>query len=115
MVTISSVKLDRPIEFMPYINNRPLDEKLFFFMDAERVQSFISELSELGKIGLIEETLQSLCMRADGTLLKTAFPDLDAFITVAEKMKTVPKELIEALSKWKLLGADEVDIHFEQK
>ncbi|MDH1848004.1 hypothetical protein [Aeromonas caviae] len=115
MATIDSVKLDRPVEFMPYCHGEPLDNTQHFFMDAECVQPFIDELTEMGKIDLIEESLQSLWMRKDGTLLKTAFPDLDDFKSTAEKMKSIPRELAESLCKWKSLGANEIDISFEQK
>lgn len=115
MATIDSVKLDRPVEFMPYCQGDPLDDAQHFFMDAECVQPFIDELTEIGRIDLIEESLQSLWMRTDGTLLKTAFPDLDDFKSTAEKMKSIPMELVEALCKWNSLGADEIYISFEQK
>lgn len=119
MATIDSVKLDRPVEFMPYVKrgcySEPIDDAQCFFMDAECVQPFIDELIEMGRLDLIEESLQSLCMRTDGTLLKTAFPDLDDFSATAEKMKNIPRELVEALCKWKSLGANEIDISFEKK
>lgn len=119
MAKIDSVKLDRPVEFMPYVKrdcySEPIEDAQCFFMDAECVQPFIDELTEMGGIDLIEESLQSLCMRTDGTLLKTAFPDLDDFRSTAEKMKNIPRELVEAICKWKSLGANEIDISFEQR
>jgi len=118
MIEISGVRLDKPVEFAPYVArdcySEPLDNAQFFIMDADSVKPFIDELVELDAIYLIKETLQSLCERKDGTLLKTAFPDLVAFMKIGEKMKTIPKELIEALSKWESLGANELDISFEQ-
>lgn len=114
---IRFVKLDKPVEFQPYIENRRHDDRIdpsyTFKLDSELVRPFVNELAELNEIGLVTDTLQSLWTSADGTLLLTAFPDLNSFKSVVSKMNSIPNELKEMVTKWEEIGADEIFIHFE--
>ncbi|ENM5835050.1 hypothetical protein NTH44_003142 [Vibrio metoecus] len=117
---INGIKLDKPVEFIPYVNSsgcfaKPLDENEFFILDAERVKPFVDELTKLNQLHLIEETLQCLSERKDGTVLNTAFPDIKSFKSVASKMDSIPQELKELIEKWDSQGAHEIDISFELK
>lgn len=117
---VNGVKLDKPVEFMPYVNSngsfsQPLDESELFILDAEHVKPFIDELNKLDHLHLVEDTLQSLSQRKDGTLLNTAFPDIESFKLVTSEMDSIPQELKDLLEKWVSLGAHEIHINFEQK
>ncbi len=117
---INGVKLDKPVEFMPYVNSsgcfsKPLDEKEFFTLDAVHVKPFVDELTKLNQLHLIEETLQCLSERKDGTVLNTAFPDIKPFKLVASEMDSIPQELKDLLDKWDSQGAHEINIDFELK
>ncbi|MBE4253756.1 hypothetical protein O7R03_22060 [Vibrio parahaemolyticus] len=118
MTKIRGVYLDRPVEFTPYINSgcssRPINEGHTYILEAKFVEPFINELDELNQLALIKETLQSLCVKTDGTYLLTAFPELETFKSVALRMKSVPNDLMAALIKWEALGANEVNIDFVQ-
>lgn len=117
---IDNVKLNKAVEFMPYVNSsgsfsQPLDESELFILDANRVKPFIDELNKLNQLHLIEETLQGLSQRMDGTLLNTAFPDIESFKLVVSEMDSIPQELKGLLEKWVSLGAHEIHINFEEK
>ncbi len=118
-VLIKGIKQDKPVEFYPYVSrdcySEPLDDKEFYLMDASIVQSFIDELAEFGALHLITETLQCLCQRDDGTVLNTAFPEMGEFIQVAQKMQSIPKDLLDNLHRWEYLGANQIDMNFELK
>lgn len=120
MATIESVKLNKPLEFLPYVNptgcsGEPLGEDHNFILSESVVQNFVDELASLNRLDLIEETLQSLYQRKDGTPLKTAFPNIKDFRSVAAHMNSIPQELKNLLDTWVELGAHEIDIIFEAK
>lgn len=117
---IEGIKLDKAAEFRPYKNASGcfadlLDENELFILDASLVKPFINELTRLNQLDLIEETLQCLSQRNDGTVLKTAFPNIQAFKQVAIEMQSVPKQLKVLLDKWQSQGAHEIHIDFELK
>lgn len=119
MAIIKGIKQNKPVEFTPYVKSegysKPLDDKEFFILDAESVQPFIDELADLGVLHIIKDTLQCLCERSDGTVLNTAFPCLKEFISITNKMKKLPNELLDRLKEWRSLGANEIEISFELK
>jgi len=118
MATVNDVKLDKPVEIYPSktvgVTSTPLEVKPFILMPEQTVR-FINELHSLNALSLIEETLQGLAQRTDGTLLKTAFPTLAEFQNTIEKMSSLPKELLTKLSEWSDMGATEINLDFEEK
>lgn len=119
MLIHDAVKLDKPVVFAPFVNNGGYAESLKdaskFILPADDVKPFIDELVELSQLDIIEDTRQSLCQRADGTLLQTAFPILADLRAVLVEMKKAPKELLELIDVWQVAGANEVNIDFEEK
>ncbi len=117
MATLEDVKLDAPVEFSPYVNasghSRPLNTA-YFVLGSSLVKAFFDELQEKGKLEIIEDTLQGLSQRADGTLLKTAFPSLTEFKSAVQDMTSTPKKLLDLLLEWESNGANEIDIAFEE-
>ncbi|MUK94766.1 hypothetical protein GNP80_20355 [Aliivibrio fischeri] len=136
MAKITDVKLDQPVEFIPYVNTGAHSSCLVdeskeidsLIMSPDKVQFLINELTELDKLDILEETLQGISCRHDGTPLKTAFPDLIEFKVIIQHINhiyTYPvpsslyalplKELADKLSQWEKLGANEINIEFEEK
>lgn len=68
--------------------------------------------NENGLLELIEESLQSLAQRNDGTQLLTAMPYLSEVKAVFSKLSSVPNELLSLLAEWEVLGCNIVDISF---
>lgn len=116
MAKIKDVDLDLPIEFSPYQKKDCLIDWIenaeVFIMQPEDAKSFISELNENGLLELIEESLQSLAQRNDGTQLLTAMPYLSEVKAVFSKLSSVPNELLSLLAEWEVLGCNIVDISF---
>ena len=116
MAKIKDVDLDLPVEFSPYQKKDCLIDWIenteVFIMQPEDAKSFISELNENGLLELIEESLQSLAQRNDGTQLLTAMPYLSEVKAVFSKLSSVPNELLSLLAEWEVLGCNIVDISF---
>ncbi len=116
MARIKDVDLDLPVEFSPYQKKDCLIDWIenteVFIMQPEDAKSFISELNENGLLELIEESLQSLVQRNDGTQLLTAMPYLSEVKAVFSRLSSVPNELLNLLAEWEVLGCNIVDISF---
>ncbi|WP_435277349.1 hypothetical protein ACMAZF_20200 (plasmid) [Psychrobium sp. nBUS_13] len=118
MATMNNVKLDKAVEIYPSKTVGNISTSLevkSFWLTPEQAQAFVKELVDLGCIKLIEETLQGLSKRTDGTPLKTAFPTLIEFEVVAKKVTSLPSEFFVNLQEWSTQGATEVNLDFEEK
>jgi len=117
MATLNDVYQDKPIEFMPYYtegsHSKPVCDESVFLNEVES-QRFCDSLASADQKLLVEETLQGLCQRNDGTLLKSAFPSLTEF-KMAVKTISVPKKLLDAVRSWESMGCNEILIHFEER
>tara|TARA_B100002003_G_C14105441_1_gene531714 strand:+ start:491 stop:862 length:372 start_codon:yes stop_codon:yes gene_type:complete len=118
MAKISDIRLDMPVEIYPCrtegVMTVPLDTQVYV-LSPDQASKFISELKDLDKLSLVEETLQGLAERNDGTKLKTAFPSVDDFIEVARMTESLPTTLLPKIAAWKREGATEINIDFEEK
>tara|TARA_E500000331_G_C17105505_1_gene647213 strand:+ start:280 stop:639 length:360 start_codon:yes stop_codon:yes gene_type:complete len=118
MAKISDIRLDMPVEIYPCstegVMTVPLDTQAYV-LSPDQASKFISELKDLDKLSLVEETLQGLAERNDGTKLKTAFPGVDDFIEVARMTESLPTTLLPKIAEWKREGATEINIDFEGK
>ncbi|MCS6271831.1 hypothetical protein G3489_19340 [Shewanella baltica] len=118
MATINDVRLDKPVEFLGYlvegVHSRPVDG-CEYVMSADDAQTFADSLKEKNEQLLIEETLQGLCERTDGTKLKTAFPTMSDFKAVVTNLESFPRALLDLLPVWESKGVNEVTISFEEK
>jgi len=81
-------------------------------MSSEETILFLDELSLNDDLHIIEDTLQGLAMRTDGTYLLTAFPTLNDFKYVVNSMINIPEKLISLLMKWEEMGSNEISIDF---
>ena len=117
MATIKDVRMDRPIEFVPYIvegiHGRPIDTTSLVLSVAESCL-LIDSLTDAGQLSVVEESLQGLCERNDGTKLKTALPTLEELSLALTKIDSTPLALSNSLFEWEKLGCNEVLIHFEE-
>jgi len=116
MAKIKDVDLDLPVEFSAYHKKDCLigwiENTEVFIMQPKDAKSFISELNENDLLELIEESLQSLAQRNDGTQLLTAMPYLSEVKAVFSELSSVPNELLSLLAEWEVLGCNIVDISF---
>ena len=119
MARIEDTNLDLPVEFMPYQKNGSFSTYIknveSYFMQPDDTKNFISELKEKGFLELIEESLQSLAQRSDGTQLLTAMPSLSEVKAVFSELQSIPIELLSLLTEWEALGCNELDISFVKK
>lgn len=118
MATVSDVRLDRPVEIYPCkivgATSYPMKGELFVFT-PDQASIFIDELMALERLNLIEETLQGLAQRTDGTLLKTAFPNVSETYEVISEMNSLPSGFKEKLDEWISSGSNEISFNFEEK
>lgn len=118
MATMDDVRLDSAVEFfgnvIDGVHSIPV-EGCEYEMSAEDAQAFIDSLKRKNELQLIEETLQGVCKRQDGTKLKTAFPTMSQFKTVVTDLKSFPRELFDLLPVWESKGVNEIIIHFEER
>lgn len=119
MATIQDVKLDVPVTFFASrvlgIRSSIIESAITYSMEPHQTKAFISELKDQALLPLIEDTLQSLAQRKDGTLLKHAFPTLDEVKQAFTRLSSIPDDLRNLLNQWEDAGANEVLIEFEQK
>lgn len=118
MATIDDVRLDRTVEFfgnvLDGVHSIPIDG-CEYEMSAEDAQTFIDSLKRKNELQLIEDTLQGICKRKDGTKLKTAFPTMSQFKTVVADLNSFPSSLLDLLPVWESKGVNEIIIHFEER
>ncbi len=119
MATITDVKLDKPVEFCPYYQRggyaSPIDGAQSFIMKPDDAQTLVKSLIKVNKLDLIEESLQSLAVRRDGTILKTAMPLLSEVKASLSLIDSVPYDLLKMIHAWELQGANEIHIDFEAR
>ena len=118
MAVLEDVYHNRPVEIMPYvvkgIHSQPLTCK-GIILDPSQVEAFINYVIVTHQRQLIEETLQGLCKRDDGTLELSAFPSLaDLKQAVSGIDEGVFDELLSSLRSWDSAGCNEVVLHFEE-
>lgn len=127
MATINNVRLDRPVEFSGYrLEGNTLEdntdyvdahfvENCIYTMSPQDIQNFISELRERDNLQLIEESLQGLWLKEDGTPTKSSMPNLSDLKAAMSETNSFPKEFIELVSQWEKLGVNDITITFEEK
>lgn len=86
-----------------------------YVMPPVLASAMIEELTALGQLDIIEQILQGLAVRKDGTLLKMAFQKLDEFIKVGQSLKSLPEAIKAQLLDWQAQGANELHLDFEEK
>lgn len=118
MATISDVRLDRPIVIYPCItegiHSTPIAGEEFI-LNSYQGAGFIESLKSIDALCLIEETLQGLAQRDDGTLLKTAFPSFEDVSAIIHNINSLPSDFFVIVEKWKTLGSTEICFDFEEK
>ncbi|MEM0550236.1 MULTISPECIES: hypothetical protein [Aeromonas] len=116
MSTIADVRLDLPAVFQAFTfigcGSRPTQNCKQITVAPEEIAPFIDALKSVDRLDLIEETLQDLAMRADGTLLKSASPSLTDFAKVVKQLSATPRTLLQALELWESTDCSEVMIDF---
>jgi len=74
--------------------------------------SFIKELIKNDQFSVIEDTLQSLSQKQDGTLLLSSFPGVVDIEALIENSKVLPQDFKNVFSSWKKAGAIQVNFDF---
>lgn len=121
MATLKDVFHDRPIQLVPYIVNEKgfgeyIENITPVTLTPQQSLAFIEHLVNSHNTNVIEESLQGICKRTDGTLLKSAMPSYSEFTRAIQGIDTsVFAELLNALPYWHHKGCNEVMIHFEER
>ena len=109
------VDLEKDVKVTPFILtgcfSYPIVDQSYTLLSHEAI-IMLSQLTLMGKLCLITETMQSLAVRNDGTPLQTAFPDL---VNVTECIKSgldLPAGLLAKIKEWESLGATRVSFDF---
>lgn len=116
MATIKkNVNIEQPVTIYPCqmrgATSFPIEGESYCLSPSE-VKYFVTQLESMGKLELIEETLQGLSERLDGTLLLSAFPSIDNVKQCLKAGLMLPMPLLVKLEKWEGLGASEVNFDF---
>jgi hypothetical protein len=114
MATLNDVNIENPVAIYPAktegFYSVPFEDEMRS-LSSENTKRFIEQLERLDKLGLIESTLQGLAKRDDGTLLKTAFPNVDE---VLEVICFLPDDIQVDINRWVSEGASEINFDFEE-
>lgn len=115
MSIIDVVRLHKPVEVDGYLKNGHALSGCRYLMGAEDIQNFVKALRETDRLEFIEETLQQLWMKEDGTKTKSSWTSIDEFVEVASSVEGFPQELIDLVESWREKHVVEVMLTFEQK
>ena len=111
------VDLEQDVEIYPCVGGGFLEpiygEK--FCLSSLESKSMLSQLTSMGKLNLITDTIQSLAQRHDGTKLQTALPELTDVKTCISLGLVLPKALIEKLTVWESMKCSVVNFDFVEK
>ncbi|EKO3607089.1 hypothetical protein M6C35_001997 [Vibrio metschnikovii] len=110
------VNFDKDVEIYPCTGDcflEPISDQTYILSSAD-VKTLIIQLTEMGRLSLITDTLQSLCQRQDGTNLQTALPTLNEVKACMSSGLTLPQELIEKINLWETLNCSVINFDFEE-
>jgi hypothetical protein len=113
MARIEQCRLDRPVVIYPYFNKGGFMEQVDgakpLTLAAPKAEMFIKELRCNENLDLIEESLQSMAQREDGTLLLSSFTSVSEFIK-----KTNGFFEMSLINSWIDKGCNQIHIDFEE-
>jgi len=109
------VDLEQDVEIYPCTKSGattyPIKDQSYLLSSFE-AKAMLNQLSGMGQLNLIVDTLQGLAQRMDGTKLQTAFPSLHELNACIENGLVLPKSLIDKLKEWEALNASEINFDF---
>jgi hypothetical protein len=112
------VDLEQDVEIYPCVTlgatTFPIEgqKHLLSSIDAK---AMLAQLSGMGRLTLITNTMQSLAERLDGTQLQTAFPSLNEVKACIDDGLILPPEFIVKIEEWKSLNCSEINFDFVEK
>lgn len=110
------VDITKDVEIRPYVGTgyqKPIDDEIYIMSSSDAL-AMLNQLSGMGQLKLITETMQSLSQRDDGTLLQTAFPELGEVKDAIERGLTLPQALLEKIEDWDKQGCSTLYFDFEE-
>jgi hypothetical protein len=112
------VDLEQDVEIYPYITRGaatfPIEGQKYLLSSVD-ANAMLVQLSGMGRLTLITDTIQSLVQRADGTNLQTAFPSLSDVKACIDDGLTLPAKLIEKINEWEAVNCSEINFDFVEK
>lgn len=109
------VDLNQDVELYPSIMKGCVCTPIYsqsYTLRSFKAILMLDQLTRMGRLCLLTDTMQSLCQRDDGTQLQTAFPDL---VDVKDCIKLgldLPDGLLLKIKEWESLGATEINFDF---
>lgn len=115
MATLNDVNINAGVVVYPCqtqgITSSPIEGEHYSLSPFD-TKYILSQLEQMGRLSLIEDTLQGLSQRLDGTKLKTAFPSLGEIKQCLNDGLMLPVPMLAMLEKWESLGATEISFDF---
>ena len=119
MASLHDVLSDKPIEFWPYItegfHSELVNGAKEIIVPNSRSGEFINYLLNSKWKGVIEEDLQGIAKKDDGTLLLSTFIPIEIFSKLIFEAGNPFNDISAELKDWKLKGCNEVTINFCEK
>ncbi|WP_024604265.1 MULTISPECIES: hypothetical protein [unclassified Pseudoalteromonas] len=112
------VDLEQDVEIYPCVTEGvttfPIEgqKHLLSSIDAK---AMLNQLSGMGCLPLLTNTMQSLAQRLDGTQLQTAFPSLNEVKTCIDGGLILPPKFIAKINEWEALNCSEINFDFVEK
>ncbi|MBE0468018.1 MAG: hypothetical protein IBX55_00620 [Methyloprofundus sp.] len=109
---IEYVDLDQDVAIYPCAKRGfmtyPLEDKSFT-MKATDAKKMVAQLARMGRLDLLNATMQGLAQRQDGVKLQTAFPLVSEVKLVVKSGLELPVELIKKMDEW----GEDVELNFD--
>lgn len=107
------VDIEKDVEIYPYSGQTPISGETYRLLSLDAI-AMLYQLKSMGQLSLIDDTLQSLCQRKDGTQLQTAFPDLSDVKACISRGLILPQALVEKINLWETMNCSEITFNFEE-
>jgi hypothetical protein len=111
------VNFDKDVEVYPCRGDgflEPISGQTYILSSTD-AKTLITQLTEIGRLSLITDTLQSLCQRQDGTNLQTALHLLSEVKECISLGLKLPHDLVEKINQWERLNCSVINFDFEEK
>ena len=112
------VDLEQDVEIYPCITQGvttfPIEGQTYLLSSID-AKAMLTQLSGMGRLALITDTIQSLAERLDGTQLQTAFPSLSEVIACIDDGLVLPSKFIAKIEEWKSINCSEISFDFVEK
>ncbi len=112
------VDLEQDVDIYPCITKGattfPIEGQIYLLSSID-AKSMIEQLIGMGRLNLLNDTMQSLAERKDGTPLQTAFPSIVEVKNCIDNGLTLPESLLKKIKDWESLNYSEINFDFVEK